>query len=353
MYKYTYIIQAIRELAKGKQPEEDITNILYKHNCFYLLSKYKGSNSNNEKQNAWSMLNWIRTKERYRECKTIFEEFERANIRYAVIKGAVLSEAAYGDPYSRCSNDIDILVDREDIDSVKRILEIRNFIQGHMTEKGIERYNRKELLFQLTMSHQTAQFIKVNDNKMLPYINIDINVDILWGESRKKIDMGLVLEYSMSTDICNVSVRKLKPEMEFISLCLHHYKDMNSIYLLSGGSLKLSLFCDIYFYLVNVSINFDQLCTLSQLMDVSQYIYYCLYYTNVIFDNDKISAISNMFYSLQAEQLLNQFGLADWEQQEWKIDFFDRLFMDDIYKYFNEILSDRALKKIEINRSLM
>lgn len=44
--------------------------------------------------------------------------------------------------------------------------------------------------------------------------------------------MGLVLSATEPAEICGAPLRKLSCEMELIALCLHHYKDANSLFLL-------------------------------------------------------------------------------------------------------------------------
>ena len=236
------ILKNIRLLSNDLQPEQDISELLAKHKCDYLLKKYK-------KSIIAETFNKICVNKRYQACKAIFEAFEQNRIPYAIIKGAVLSKMAYGDLFCRQSGDIDILLCRENIDSVKQIMLNDGFIQGRITDSGIVPFSRKELLFQISTSHQTAPFVKQTTNPVYPYVNVDINLDIFWGESKQKADMNAVLTYTETAEINNIKIRKLIPEMEFISLCLHHYKDANSIYLLWQRGLNLSLFCDIFFIL--------------------------------------------------------------------------------------------------------
>ena len=54
----------------------------------------------------------------------------------------------------------------------------------------------------------------------------------------------------------------------------HLYKDMNSIYLLYKGGLRLYLFCDIYYAFKNLSLDLDVLWQHSQRLSVAPYLYY-------------------------------------------------------------------------------
>ena len=269
--QYEKIFESIRALANDESPAFDISRLLYEHNCSYLLSKHPSSHAYTEQLQADATLNRICIRERYRQCHPIFVALESGGIPYAVIKGAVLLQAAYGDAAARRSGDIDLLVNRRDIDEVKRFLLDSGFVQGRVTGEGIVPFTRRELLFQTAMSHQTAPFIKQTSNPLCPYVNVDVNLDILWGESEIKADMDFVLSETEPVDVCGNPVRKLPGEMEFIALCLHHYKDMNSLYLLSQGSLKLSLFCDLYFYLRRNKLDIVRLKTVCDQLKVRDY----------------------------------------------------------------------------------
>ena len=349
MNQYEDIINNVRSLAKEGTSEIDISSLLYKHKCFYLLSKTEKS----YEYKAEMTMNQICISERYKVCHGIFEDFEANEIPYAVIKGAVLSKSAYGDVKLRKSGDIDLLISRKNIDVVKKMMLDNGFAQGRVTDNGIELFSRRELLFQSVASHQIAPFIKKVSNPLCPYVNVDINMDIFWGESEQKADMDFLLSYIENEEICGSRIRKLTAETEFISLCLHHYKDMNSIYLLSQGSLKLFLFCDIYFYLRNNKLGLNQLKNLCEKLAVSEYVYYCIFYANEIFQDELLSWYLTVLDTEKARKLLYTFGLAEDEIKTWNISFLERLFMDLPNDAFYSLLTEKDLKKIRLNRDLM
>ena len=349
MNQYEDIINSVRSLAKGVKPETDISPLLYEHKCFYLLSKTDKAHE----YKAEMTMNQICISERFKVCRSIFEAFEANEIPYAVIKGAVLSKSAYGDVNLRKSGDIDLLISRKNIDIVKKIMLDNGFVQGRVTDSGIEPFSRRELLFQSAASHQAAPFIKKVSNPLCPYVNVDINMDIFWGESEQKADMGFLLSYTENEEICGSRIRKLTAEMEFISLCLHHYKDMNSIYLLSQGSLKLFLFCDIYFYLRNNKLDLNRLQALCEKLAVSEYVYYCIFYANEIFQDDLLSGYLAALDMEKTREALNTFGLAEDEIKTWNIGFPERLFMDFPNEAFNVLLTEKDWAKISLNQDLM
>lgn len=345
-------IESIYNIVKEIDHNIDIADLLFRHECFYLLTKIE-NNKYKERISALKQANELYVNEGYLNSKKIFQTFIENKIPFAVIKGAVLSKIAYGNQYERFSHDIDILVNRRDVGRVKDIMSDDDFIQGRVTLNGIQKFSRKKILLETITSHQIAPFVKSTANEKCPYIDIDINVDIMWGESTQKVDLDFVLDNTMISNVCGVRIKKLTPEMEFVALCMHHYKDMNSLYLLYQGKLKLNLFCDLFFYLKNQKLDTKFLQEICRKLNVTEYVYYCLYYTNLIFDDSYIEALCQKFFSKRGEMILEQFGLAENEFHKWSIDFYHRLFSIDMPEYLETVLTEKELKKIELNKAMI
>jgi len=343
------IIQAIRDLSNGKPISTDITSVLRKHRCDNLLNKQQ-KESHDPSNRPTHVLNTLVLKERFEAYKPLFEQNE---ISYAVIKGAVLSQALYKNPHIRFSGDIDILIHRRDADSIKQLLHANGFIQGRVTETGIIPFTRKELLFQATMTHQTAPYIKETGNKLYPYVNLDVNMEILWGESEEKADMDYVLSNIETSNLFNISFQKLSSEMEFVSLCLHHYKDLNSIYLLTQGSFRLGLFCEIYDYLRNVRLDTAKLFKIATHLKIAQYLYVCIYQTKLIFEDPLLDNYIDLFQLYRNDILIESFGLNEKERKSWNIPLFERLFHNNLPEYILQQLTDGEKEKIKTNQNMM
>jgi len=345
---YDEIINSIRSCVNGNMIDNDeMVAILRKHCCYYLLSKLP---SQKQALQMELMANRLVINRRYKACADIFKQL--ADIPYAVIKGAVLSKQIYGSTAYRFSGDIDLLVSPNNAEAVKMILTNNGFVQGRIVDNEIVPYTRRELIYQRTFSHQLAAFVKATGDSLCPFLNIDVNTDIMWGESEVKTDMETFLSNTVSYEIDGIKLKKLAPEEEFIALCLHHYKDMNSIYLLSQGSLKLSLFCDIYYYIKNISLNIPELLSKSGNYKVLEYLHYCIYYTYVIFGDDFLHGLADTFKSPDGEALIKRVGLAKDEYHTWDDMLTYYSFTDYITK-LESILSSRDREKIELNRKMM
>lgn len=339
------IIGAVRAGTSGKNLPNNVLNILRSHRCYALT----GEDDSPEAQLART-INHATLMERYRVCSDFFEN---AEFPYAVIKGAVLSSCAYQNPFLRISGDVDILICRQDIDAAKKLLQKCGFIQGRVTEGGIVPFTRKEILYQSAMSHQIAPFIKATSNRLCPYVRLDVNMDILWGEYEKRTNMDVVLSHRQPYRLFDIDLYKLTPEMEFISLCLHHYKDMNSIFMLCKGCLRLGLFCDIYYYIRNMKPEAVEILNLSRKLDVGRYVYVCLLHTMQIFDDPILLPYLELLSGEKEECLAESFGLSDKERKQWDIPLFQRLFHLDLPQYMKQFLTEADMEKIRINKENM
>jgi len=241
------------------------------------------------------------------------------------------------------------LVHRNQGDDLKYLLLSNGFIQGRVKDSKIIPYTREELLYYAVSTHQTAPYVKQINNSIIPFINIDVNFDIYWGEYEQKSDMDFVLSQLQKINILGTQVNKLSSEMEFISLCLHHYKDLNSIYLLFKNGMKLCYFSDIFFYVMNNKLDKKKLFDAANRLNAEKYLYYCLYYTNIIFDSTVIKDYLFLFSEYKDNSLIETYGLTSKEIKTWNIDFESRLFGNSLKEYFQSNLTQQDFNKININ----
>lgn len=272
------------------------------------------------------------------------------NVSYAIVKGAPLSYYAYGDYGRRSFVDTDLLVDRKNVTAVEKILLAHGFKQV-IDEDNFERVDRKTRTFCMSNSHQLLPYYKIINNQRICF---DINFDIFWGEYEgKRISVEEFLSDATEMEIYGIQVKTLPPIKALIHLALHHYKDMNSIYLLATRkSIKYEMFQDVYCLLKNnlASISIGKLCSMSMEYDIFPYMFYILYYTGQVYEDEWLKKYIEAFRTPEGERLLNCYGLCTKERKEWKYDFKTRLETDDLYGFIRNDLSENDLQKININK---
>lgn len=279
------------------------------------------------------------------------ELIDCCKFNYAIIKGFPLSQMAYNQPFLRACNDIDFLLSRSKIKNMENILSKMDYIQPNASMDYKKDRNNKILL--LSSSHQLLSYVNMFDNF---YVVVDLNFDVFWGEYEgKRIDIEEFLSDTIEMEIYGVKVKTLPPIKAMIQLVLHHYKDMNSIFLLATRkSIKYDMFKDVYYLLKNNldTIPLDKLYDMSAEYEIIPYVFYVLYYTGQVFDDEILKQYIETFRTPEGEALLNCYGLCAKERKEWKCDFKTRLDADNLYDLIKDDLTEKDREKIAINKRI-
>ena len=266
-------------------------------------------------------------------------------IPYAIIKGEPLAYFAYNSFGRRISGDIDILIERTSLQRIKNILLNNGY------SYAISNLTRNDELLSMAFSHQLIPYQKIVNGFA---IDVDVNYDVFWGEyTGKKVDIDKFLSDTIEMEIYGVKVKTLPPLKAMVQLILHHYKDMNSIFLLATRkSIKHEMFKDVYYLLKNnlEAISLDKLYNISAEYEIIPYVFYVLYYTGQIFDDDVLREYIEAFRTPEGERLLNLYGLCEKERKEWKCDFKTRLESENLLDLIKDDLTERDKEKIAINR---
>lgn len=281
---------------------------------------------------------------KYKKCVVLFDSISQ--FPYAHIKGEALSVQAYGKCGERVSSDIDILVPRDNINKIESALRADGFDSPVLS--------RSDKVLMRTQSHQVAPWSK--EIKPFGYVTIDINFDVFWGEyNGKRIDINEFLSDAAETDIYGCKIKTLPPLKTMVQLILHHYKDMNSIFLLATkNSINYDMFKDVYHLLKSNpdEITTENLYSISIEYEIVPYVFYVLYYTNQIFQDKLLEQYVESFRTPEGIELLNLYGLAENERREWKTDFKTRLETENLYELIKDNLTKKDIEKIEINKKI-
>lgn len=281
----------------------------------------------------------------YKELESVLREL--SDVPYSIIKGEPLSIAAYNEFGKRVSSDVDILVSRKNLSIVGKKLLDYGFKKQHSGNKVDQRINRALML---SASHQTTPLYM---QKGVFKLMIDLNFDIFWGEYMgKRIDIDAFLCDTIDMNVYGVDVKTLPPLKAMVQLVLHNYKDMNSIFLLATRkSIKHSMFNDVYHLLKNNidDITIEKLYAISSEYEIIPYVYYILYYTGRVFENELLNDYIAAFKTERGDLLLNCYGLSESERREWNCDFNDRLQAENLYVLIKDDLTEKDIEKISIN----
>lgn len=292
-----------------------------------------------DEYNAMKMLSQIK----YTSISRIIPQID---VPYAIVKGEITSLYSYKKLGERKYQDIDFLVELKNCQKLIDLFSNYGFYQSNI--------GRSSRIFAVSSSHQVLPLEKkLTDNLN---IKIDLNFDVFWGEYiGRRIDIHSFLEDSIEVDIYGIKVKTLPILKSFVHLILHDYKDLNSIYLLSvRKNINSNMFKDIYYMIKNnqESLSVKQLYEISCNYKIVPYVYYMLFYTYLIYEDDFLNEYLNVFKCDDGEKLLNCYGLAQSEQKKWKCDFKTRMQSNDIYSLIKDDLTPKDQEKIRVNKEV-
>lgn len=267
---------------------------------------------------------------------------------YAIIKGPVLAVLAYGDEKARDYHDIDFLVPKELRKDFIAILEKNGFLADVRNPDGsFRKLTRKEQII-LMNSHQDIDYIKIQGDI---FVDIDINYDMFWGEYiGKRIDIrNDILSETFTMNVFGQEVKVVSRAKNFIQLCLHHYREMNAIYLYKlTNPFVQAKFRDVYYLFQNMSEeDLEELYILIDRFEMANYIFYVVYHTYQFYKEDVLKHFLKRYETPKAQQLLNSYGLTVGERKEWPFSFEQRSKMENVYEALKPYLSDGDIRKVE------
>lgn len=267
---------------------------------------------------------------------------------YAIIKGPVLAVLAYGDEKARNYHDIDFLVPKDLRKDFIAILEKNGFLADVRNPDGsFRKLTRKEQIV-LMNSHQDIDYIKKQGDI---FVDIDINYDMFWGEyNGKRMDIrNDILSETFTMNLFGQEVKVLSRAKNFIQLCLHHYREMNAIYLYKlTNPFVQAKFLDVYYLFTSMSEeDLEELYTLIDRFEIENYVYYVAYHTYQFYEEEVLKHFLERYETPEAQQLINLYGLTVGERKEWPFTFEQRSKMENVYDVLEPYLSDVDKKKVE------
>lgn len=323
-------------------PQDDILlELAYQHDVGLLIGDVMQLDRRHRLANQiLKQKNLKRYHENFINFEPIAAEFEKCHIEYIITKGIYVAKTAYIDESYRRSDDLDVIIKREDYPKAKEILCSYGYVQGiyDSETKKVKKFSRQQELFYLSFTQQSAPFLKETGNNLLPIVNLDLNFQIFWNKD-DSWDISKLLSHSQIFKYNGYNIKTFQDEYMLLHMCLHMYFDMNSIYILyKAYAYRLKYFVDIYGFIKRGNICWDKFRSICIGYKVEQYIMYALYYTSLVFQDESLLTITGL--KIPSEDFLNRFGLENEGTFIWQESFMERLFCTDrnslIDKYFNK-----------------
>lgn len=354
--EFNRVVDCIRMIEYGDLSSitelelEYLATILNDHGCYYLLSKIRDV--------SYEIIkNGDVVEYSLKVLGPVFKELENKKVPYAFLKGPLLSFLAYNNVDLRRFRDFDILVDSSCLGTLENILYKNGFKSGSIVKGRFVEATRMKKLFYATNTHQVMPYVLETGNSILPFIEIDVNKSILWGEAKQQININQLIGSSCQNYVLNeTKCVSFDIILFFISLCLHHYKDMNSPYILfTKNRISLRRICDVFYYIKNNQTNMSaiDLVNTCNKLNVAKYVYYMIYSCNLVFNANFLDEYLLSLYSDTYEDLIDTFGLKNNEIYKWNISFYERIFGNNLKDYITCNVSESCFNNIIDNQKYL
>lgn len=246
----------------------------------------------------------LRNNKQLSEIKIISKKLNEHQIKHIFLKGAVLNHFIF-EAGSRASNDIDILINKNSIEKVTKILNELGYVQGkyNYKKKEIEKFSDEELKLSLKTKGETSPFIKKTEDIAIKTMDVDLNFSLDWTPNYNQDTIDYILSNRVEVNIDeNITIYSANIYDNLIELCIHLYKDMALIDIIKKRKVfDLYKLIDIY-YFINIyyeKINFKYLKSEIKKFNAEKYIYYALKYLTEIFNDFQTSDILYLIKDLE------------------------------------------------------
>ncbi|WP_223110499.1 nucleotidyltransferase family protein [Paenibacillus sinensis] len=220
--------------------------------------------------------------------KSITEAFDKANIRYAGLKGLVFNYSIYN-PGDRRSNDGDFLVVEEDLSKVDKALRELGFIQSLYRNEEFTEATRIEKMIQRMNYHDLVPYVKKSDSELFDKLEIDINFhfDSKNNDITKKVLEYGTVTYGQSPD----TITGLPWPTHMAHLCSHFFREAtDTIWTETKRDVLLYKVVDIMntFRLEEEKSKLEEWVHLMQELNLDKVCYYTLYQLRQFYDDDNL-----------------------------------------------------------------
>ena len=303
-----------------------------------------------------------------KEFLNVLKELKDNGVIIILLKGVYLSAKCYPDLTERPYNDMDILIRKEDANTVFEILRRMGYIQGSYNRytKRVEAFNANRLIGYEDELQHYGEFVKADDSIFLECFNIDVHHRLNTIFDNFSFDIDELFNRSVKDNIEEAYFNRLGNEDFLLHLASHLYWHTLSIRdIIDERDIRLLMYYDIYLFIMYHPIDWNLLLKKSNQSNLTNALYYTLYHCQLIYgdliphaiyeslDEDKMIEISNTIYDRWfTRDIVTPVG-------KWNEGFMSRIFNEDrknealssLYNdYINQILFQGSyFKVIDIN----
>ena len=267
----------------------------------------------------------------YRDiAKELSARLQKASIHHVFLKGIVLTEDIYLEPWHRYFKDLDLLVDKDNLTAVEAILREMGYQYGFYSrsQNKICHPTREEILFQRTYTHELYKMCRMEADTFAS--KIDVNFLFKWRGVNNNSKTFSVSELSDHVVLRN-GLARFDNVATMMHLCCHLYNEANFFALdrnYKGGDPKELLLIRVFdiALLANrlADKELDMLVLLAKQMGCIDEVVYSIGIANSLLHLD-IGHSNEAFSDISEDVFAGYYG-KDQQHHIWPLSICDRVF---------------------------
>lgn len=267
------------------------------------------------------------------EFGEFFSELNGTGIPYAVRKGPVLAETLYGDPGLRRMYDLDVLVSKEHLADIARILEQRGYARGRVSADGttVEPFTRGTRVFWRMHVSNELPYVRISEDPAADVFVVDVCLDLFQKNADGRLTVADVLDRRTPVRLCGEQSFALDLPDRFIDLCLHFRKEATARYYIeSGVDLQILKFLDVALSCEFITAAEAWPAVRERVVagGVADTVYFGMHHAALLYPEavppDALAALRPADCGF-----LDEYGAVDGSVGKWRESFVDRLFARD------------------------
>ncbi len=215
------------------------------------------------------------------ELVRIMRTLEERKIHVISLKGPALGLSLYGDISLRVSRDLDILVDREDVEKVEAILLSQGYHKNHLDIELTPKQKK-------TMYYREHHFSYANDN------NICVELHWQYYYESYHFQFEQAWENRCEIAVSGKSIHVLNPEEYFLYLVFHGSKHAYK---------RLKWLCDIYEIIKKNELNWERVISRSKELGITEHLGQALLLTKHFFELELPLQFSEASFTKHSQDL--------------------------------------------------
>lgn len=271
--------------------------------------------------------NEVRNEALVRELSEVLRALRQNAVEPVVRKGAVLGQEVYGDIGARRTYDIDLMVDPDEISTVREVLEELGYGTGGPTasRRTLAALPRAQSAF-WALRVPNLVFRRMTSERFVGTFVIDVCLNQFLPGSGYDLPPGNLRERSRALTLFGFPARAFTHEEMLVDLATHLFKEATTLhYVRISQDLTVAKFLDLAMYARHQPVDWQRFVELCDRYGIAKPVYFALHYTQALYPGcvtgDVLSALRPPDTSF-----LREIGVVDKQPHRWQGNLLARMF---------------------------